>query len=83
MAISIDKLAFSIPEAAEIVSISPRKMWSLIRNAEIPAVHVGKRVLVTRDALIAYLNANSHFDGSIVRPEVSVRRRDSVAKKGA
>lgn len=47
----MDKVAFSIKEAAEALGISRPKMYDLIYREDFPAFHVGTRVLIPVDGL--------------------------------
>jgi excisionase family DNA binding protein len=38
--------ALSVPEAAEVLGISPRAAWRYARTGELPTVRLGGRVLV-------------------------------------
>jgi excisionase family DNA binding protein len=41
---SVPKLLLSAREAAESLSISPRKLWSMTNSGEIPCVRFGRSV---------------------------------------
>jgi excisionase family DNA binding protein len=45
------KLQYSRGEAAEMLSISPRTLDRLIAEKQLPVRRIGRRVLITRDAL--------------------------------
>ena len=47
----MDKLLYSKRSAAEMLSVSLRKLDSLIATNQIPVRRLGKRVLIARDAL--------------------------------
>jgi excisionase family DNA binding protein len=49
------KLAYRLPEAIEISGIGRTKLYELIANGEIQAVHVGRRTLVLGDSLRSFL----------------------------
>jgi len=48
---SQERLAYSVPEAAALMGISPRKGWELANTGEWPVFAVGSRVLIARTAL--------------------------------
>ncbi len=48
-------LLLSATEAARMLSISPRTLWSLTRDGEIPCVRVRHRVLYDIEDLRAYI----------------------------
>jgi excisionase family DNA binding protein len=52
-------LAYSYREAARALGVSERTLWSLANSGEIKSRKVGRRVLIPRDALIAYLHSSS------------------------
>lgn len=43
------------PEAAEFLRVHPRHVDAMIRRGELPAVRIGRRVLVPKNALIDVL----------------------------
>jgi excisionase family DNA binding protein len=45
-------LTVSIPEAANLVGISPNHAWRLVQTGELPSIRLGRRVLVPRSALV-------------------------------
>lgn len=49
------KLAYSVPEAAEAVSLSKGYLWDLVLKGEIRSVKIGKRRLIPADALQEFL----------------------------
>lgn len=50
------RLLLSMPEGAHRLSISPRALWQLLKNGRIPAVRVGRRVLVDPRDLTAFID---------------------------
>ncbi len=50
------KLTLSVREAADMIGISKPTMYGLIRNNEIPVIHVGKKILITHQALLDWLS---------------------------
>lgn len=51
IATPVPRLAYSIPEAAQAVGLSPRFVWTLIDRGTLKALRVGKRVLVPVEEL--------------------------------
>lgn len=45
------KLTLSVPEAAEIIGVSPSKMYEVVKIQGFPLVKLGKRLLVSRKGL--------------------------------
>ena len=50
------KMTLSVREAAELIGISKPKMYELIREGEIPSIHVGKKIVIARQALRDWLS---------------------------
>ena len=46
----------SVREAAELIGISKPKMYELIHSNEIPSIHVGKKIVIARQALMDWLS---------------------------
>jgi excisionase family DNA binding protein len=53
--IMTERLAYRVPEAAQVLGISERSAWKLVRDGELQVVRSGKIVLVPRIALEAFL----------------------------
>lgn len=51
-----DQLAYRVPRAAQILDMGERKVWELVHNGEIPSFTIGSARLVTRQALVDYIN---------------------------
>jgi excisionase family DNA binding protein len=47
----MEKLLLTVSEAAEVISLGRTKTWQLIRTRELPAIRIGRRVLVPQQAL--------------------------------
>lgn len=45
------KLTLSVPEAAEIIGVSPSKMYEVVKIQGFPLLRLGKRLLVSRKGL--------------------------------
>ena len=50
------KMTLSVREAAELIGISKPKMYELIHSNEIPSIHVGKKIVIARQALLDWLS---------------------------
>ena len=48
---AVDKIAVSVAEAAELLSLSPPTVYELMRRDDFPAFKLGKRTLVSRQGL--------------------------------
>ena len=52
-------LTLKVREAAEVLRISKSKVYELARTESFPAVRIGKRVVIPRDKLIQWMNAQA------------------------
>ena len=50
------KMTLSVREAAELIVVSKPKMYELIHSNEIPSIHVGKKIVIARQALMDWLS---------------------------
>ncbi|WP_415927066.1 helix-turn-helix domain-containing protein [Mesorhizobium argentiipisi] len=50
-----EKLAYSVPGAAEALSLSVDYVWKLVAMGELPSVKIGRRRLIEADKLRAFL----------------------------
>ena len=46
-----ERLTLSVPEAAEIIGVSPSKMYEVVKIQGFPCVKLGKRLLVSAKGL--------------------------------
>jgi excisionase family DNA binding protein len=51
------RVTMTVPEAAQLLGLSESATYEAVGRGEIPAVKIGRRVLVKRDALLAMLTA--------------------------
>ena len=49
----------SVPELTEVLGISRAGAYELVKNENFPALHIGNRVLVPKDELIAWIKSNT------------------------
>ena len=52
-------LTLKAHEAAAVLRISKSKVYELARTESFPAVRIGKRVVIPRDKLIEWMNAQA------------------------
>ncbi len=45
------RLTYTVPEAAQLLGISRTSAYDCVRRGEIPALTLGRRILITRAAL--------------------------------
>ncbi len=50
-----DKVGLTVSEAAELLGLSVRNVYTLTHRADFPAVRVGRKILVLRGRLEAWL----------------------------
>ena len=55
MAIPMDKLLISIPEASEKLSIGRTKLRELLARGDLPSVHIGRSVRIAQADLERYV----------------------------
>lgn len=60
-----EKLALSVADTAELLSISPPTVYELMRRADFPAFKLGKRTLVSRQGLEAWVQNQAAQGGAI------------------
>jgi len=54
-----DKMAISIAEAAEIMGLSRPTVYQLIKRSDFPVFKIGKRTLISRSGLEAWIAAQA------------------------
>jgi len=52
---SVERISYSVVEAAAKIGISSRTLWSLIRQGQIGTFRIGTRVLIPADVLRAFI----------------------------
>ena len=70
------KRAFRMKEVGEIISVSEREVYQLIKDGELGAIRVGRIVLVPSSAIDDFISqkldtTNGHNDDSHTRPDLS------------
>lgn len=55
MTTSLQRMLYTVPDAADQLSISARKLEQLIRDGQVDSVLIGRRRLVPADALHDYI----------------------------
>ena len=53
-----DAQLLTIPQAAALLCLSPRKTWELTATGELPTVRIGRAVRIDRRDLEAWIDAN-------------------------
>ena len=52
----MEKLVYSVQEAAEVLGISKSYMYELARRGEVPALKLGKRLVVPKEKFVRWIN---------------------------
>ena len=52
----VEKLTYSVTEAAEALGVSRPTMYELIRREGFPSLKVGNRVLISRQRLVEWVD---------------------------
>ena len=53
-----NKLAFTVAEAAQVLSLSKNLMYQLANRDDFPSIRLGKRIMIPRDKLIEWVNSH-------------------------
>lgn len=58
---SVDQLPLTLnaTDVANILGISKANAYNLLNSEEFPTIHIGKRMLVSKDKLIRWLDSKS------------------------
>ena len=51
-----DVLAYDVPVAGRLIGVGSTKAWELVRSGDLPTIRIGRRRLVTKRALQAFLD---------------------------
>lgn len=54
----IERLTLTVPEAAKLLGVSRNSAYEAIQRGEIPAIRIGRRVVVPRARLEEMLNGS-------------------------
>lgn len=52
------ELTWTVPEAARLIGVSSDVAYSLIARGDLPALRIGRRLVVAKTALAEWLEAN-------------------------
>lgn len=55
----LEKIMLTVPEAAQILRIDKVTVYELARAGRIPAIRIGRRVLVPREALMRWIETEA------------------------
>ena len=57
--VAIEPLVYNVPQAAQALQVHPMTIRNLVKRGELPAVRVGDRVMISRDALLEFVGSKS------------------------
>lgn len=60
-----EKLALSVADTAELLSVSQPTVYELMRRADFPSFKLGKRTLVSRQGLEAWVQNQAAQSGTV------------------
>lgn len=58
----MEKLVYSVQEAAEVLGISKSYMYELARRGEVPALKLGKRLVIPKEKFIKWINEEKELE---------------------
>ena len=56
-------LMLSVPDVAAVLGISRAGAYELVKSRDFPSLHIGARILVPRDKLVAWIDEKSSGGG--------------------
>jgi excisionase family DNA binding protein len=59
----MEVLVLKIPEAAHLVGVSPRTYYAAVARGEVPAIRIGRRLVVPEAALRRFLDNTAQSNG--------------------
>ncbi len=61
----MEKLTLTAQEAAEALQVSKPVLYELCKRPDFPVVHIGRKVLIPRDRLRAWVNAQGQEGAAV------------------
>jgi excisionase family DNA binding protein len=52
----VEALAYDVPVAGRMIGVGTTKVWELVRSGDLQTIRIGRRRLVTKEALQAFLD---------------------------
>lgn len=59
----VERLTLSVPEAAEALGVSQKKVYDLVHTAGFPVLRLGRRVRISADGLRRWVDAQTEREG--------------------
>ena len=63
---NMEKIAISVPEAAEMLGMCPKSVYQLTRRADFPAFKTGNRTIISVEGLRAWVLKHATGEGAAV-----------------
>lgn len=63
---NMEKIAISVPEAAEMLGMCPKSVYQLTRRADFPAFKTGNRTIISVEGLRAWVLKQATGEGAAV-----------------
>ena len=61
---TMEKIAISVPEAAELLGMCPKSVYQLTRRADFPAFKSGNRTIISVEGLRAWVLKQATGEGA-------------------
>ena len=55
-AFEVPPVSVPVPVAAQLLGVSPRTAWTLVKNRELPSFRIGTRVLIPYSAITSFVD---------------------------
>jgi len=55
-AFEVPPVSVPVPVAAQLLGVSPRTAWTLVKNQELPSFRIGSRVLIPYSAITSFVD---------------------------
>lgn len=55
----MERLTFTVPDLQQVLGIGRRQAYDLVNRADFPVIRLGRRILIPRDALIRWIDAQT------------------------
>lgn len=81
MSADLNPVSVSVPRAAELLGISARSVWQLIRTGALPAARLTRRVLIPYSVLLQFVATHTDSTGACVDSGLSARRKATANAK--
>ena len=62
----MEKIAISVPKAAEMLGMCPKTVYQLTRRADFPAFKAGNRTIISVEALREWVRSEATGEGATV-----------------